>query len=239
MTISPVLQALRSTPNAFIADGYLEADNLYSANDEFLEQLQALETDAERGARCQSVFELGVLIWLQAQRSGVLPDLEAEVDRLEESVSRATAEAVKAVELEARRLSAPEDGVLATAVDRELAKLRASIDQAFDEDDRTSALARIEASVTEATQKITHENQAALARMLDSNGAESPLARLRAEIAKDVNTPLKEFSDTLVEVRHFIEMHGALNDRTPGPAEGLDFEDLVGGALATIANRHG
>ena len=56
--------------------------------------------------------------------SDVLPDLQAEVDRLGEAVSRATDTAVSHVQTEVGRISSPDDGVLATAVAREVEKLR-------------------------------------------------------------------------------------------------------------------
>jgi hypothetical protein len=127
------------SPVGYVGADWVEADNLRSRDPQLVATAELLESAAEIGSLCQSVFELGASVWLLSQSRQISTDLSDQIDRFRSEVQMATVDAVNAIGEQVDAVTEPDDGVLASAVQREVAGLKLAIAQAFDAHDKTSA----------------------------------------------------------------------------------------------------
>lgn len=86
-------------------------------------------------------------VWTLSQSRQVSADLSAQVDRFRAEVQTATTTAMTAIGEQVATVTEPDKGVLASAVEREVVGLKKAVAEAFDANDKSSALSRIEESV--------------------------------------------------------------------------------------------
>jgi hypothetical protein len=147
MGIEAIRRSGVEEPVGYVTEGWVEADNLMTGDEEFVAEAETLKDPAQIGALCQKTFDLGVLIRKQATSSADLLSFDERVKRFIDDVSRVTHDAVQSLAGEVGRITDPDHGVLNEAVDQQLRNLAEAIDHAFDADDKKSALNRVEQAV--------------------------------------------------------------------------------------------
>lgn len=227
-------------PVGHIEDGWIDADNLVTSDPDFLVEAKSLPDELAIGGLCQEAFELGIAVRKYAGAKSEVMSLSENIDRFQQDVARATDEAVSAVSAEVERVADPDEGVMADAVEREMAKLTRVIEEAFNEDDKRSALSRIEATVTEVSRGMVEQTTRSVSHLLDPSAENSPLSHLRGGIVREINSSLAEFSHSLGEVHSWLQIQAAVaEEKARGTAKGQTYEESVGAALADIAGATG
>ena len=94
MGIETIRRSGVEQPVGYVAEGWVEADNLMTGDEEFVAEAETLKDPAQIGALCQKTFELGVLIRKQATSSADLLSFDERVKRFIDDVSRVTHDAV-------------------------------------------------------------------------------------------------------------------------------------------------
>jgi len=219
-------------PVGYISDGTVEANNLVTTDEEFVTEAEALNGPGEIGALCQRTFDLGVLIRRQALPNADLVSFSDRVQRFDEGVKRVTDEAVQALADEADRIVNPDQGVLNQAVNQQLGYLSEAIERAFNEDDKKSALSRVEEAVRKATTEANQQASQSLRDLLTASIGHGPLAELRETMVREVSEPYKGLSDSLKEVEKLLTADIATRrEHELGTQQGFDFEEAVAAIL--------
>jgi hypothetical protein len=227
-------------PLGRIDNGRIDADNLFTEDIDFVAEAESLSNERAVGRLCQETFTLGVAVRKYARSSADLISLRDQVKRFEERVAMATEEAIAAVGQEVDRVTDPEGGLLAEAVGREMNNLSSAFEAAFDQNDKTSALGRIEESVSRLSEEMVRQAAGAVRQLLDPGQDESPLGLLRSGIVREVSAPLQQFATSIDQIEKALEVQKAVEvEAEKGTAKGRVFEDLVGAALADAARPAG
>jgi hypothetical protein len=189
---------------------------------------------------CQEAFELGIAVRRFAAPKAELLSLEEQIERFGDDVASATDNAVTTITTEISKLVQPEEGVLADAVAREMKSLSAAIEEAFDENDKTSALSKIETTVRDLTDTMARETAKSVERLLDPSERDSPLGHLKDGVVNEVNASMQQFSQTLGQVHHWLETQAAVAAEVEkGTAKGRTYEENIGIVLADISTATG
>ncbi len=232
--------AMNPPPVGHIMDGWLDADNLVTTDGPFIEEAAALVDEHAVGRLCQEAFDLGVAVRRFAAPKAELLSLEEQIERFRDDVASATASAVATVTTEISKLVHPEEGVLADAVAREMNALSTAIEEAFDEDDKKSALSKIETTVRDLTDRMARETAKSVETLLDPSEKDSPLSHLKHGVVNEVNASMLQFSQTLGQVHHWLETQAAVAaEAERGTAKGRTYEESVGMVLADISTATG
>ncbi|BBX69246.1 hypothetical protein [Mycolicibacterium psychrotolerans] len=222
-------------PVGYVTEGTVEAHNLVATDEEFVAAAEALENATEIGALCQQTFNLGVLIRRQATPNVALLSFSERVQRFDEDVQRVTHEAVQALTAEADRIANPDQGVLNEAVNRQLGFLSEAIDRAFDENDKKSALHRVEQAVRKAATEANEQASRSLRDLLSVSTGRGPLAELRETMVREVSAPFAGLSDSLKEVEKLLAAEIARRDEHQrGTQQGIEFEEAVAEELGKL-----
>lgn len=235
MALEAVPKIGSERPVGYVAEGWVEADNLVTADEGFVAEAEALEEAAEIGALCQQAFDLGVLIRKQAISSADLRSFDERVQLFTADVTRVTGDAVDTLAAEAKRIADPDEGVLNEAVDRQLGELSEAIDRAFDENDKKSALHRMEEAVRKAATEANEQSARSLRDLLSASAGDGPLAELRETMVREVSAPFAGLSGSMAEVERLLTAEIARRgEREKGTQQGLEFEDAVAHELAEL-----
>lgn len=227
--------ATNPPPVGHLEDGWLDVDNLVATDPVFLEEARSLETELDIGLLCQEAFTLGIAVRRYASPRAEMISLEDQIARFQEDVSRATGEAIAGVSTEISRLVEPDSGVISETVSREMARLESAIALAFNEDDKKSALSRIEGVVSQITKEMVDETSRSVSALLDPGSDTSPLGKLRGGIVREIAGSMQSFATSLGQVHAWLEQQGAVAaERQKGTAKGRTFEEAVGAVLGDI-----
>lgn len=189
---------------------------------------------------CQSAFDLGVAVWTLSQSRQISTDLSAQVDRFRSEVQSATTAAVNSIGEQVAIVVEPRTGPLATAVEREVAGLKAAVAEAFDANDKSSALSRIEESVSSVAAVSKEQTVEAVRQVLNPSAGTGPLAALRDTIVREVSIPLGQLTSAVAQLREMAAADQARRaERTLGTAQGADYESTVGRLLAEMGQSSG
>ena len=229
MELKAVPRMGREQPVGYVAEGWVEADNLVTADKEFVAEAETLKDATEIGALCQQTFDLGVFIRKLATSSAELRSFDERVKRFIEDVARVTHEAVQSLDGEVGRIIDPDHGVLNEAVDQQLRNLSEAIDRAFDENDKRSALNRVEQAVRTAATDANEQSTQSLRDLLSVSTGDGPLAELRETIVREVSAPFVGLGDSLAKVDKLLTAESARRDESlKGTHQGIEFEDALG-----------
>jgi hypothetical protein len=227
-------------PVGYIGDGWVEAENLRSGEVQLLEAAEQMESAEEIGALCQSVFDLGAAMWTLGQSRQISTDLSLQVDRFRAEVQSATETAVDAIGQQVVTVTEPERGVLASAVEREIVGLKTAVAEAFDANDKSSALSRIEETVTSVAAVSKTQTVDAVREVLNPSSGAGPLADLRETIVREVSTPLEQVTTTVTQLKEMAAAEQARRtERAFGTAQGADYESQVAHLLAEMGQSSG
>lgn len=227
-------------PLGYVGDGWVEADNLRTNDPQLLATAEQLDSAEKIGLVCQSAFDLGVAVWTLSQSRQISTDLSREVDRFRADVDLATANAITAIAEQVALVTQPESGVLASAVEREVAGLKAAVDEAFDANDKSSALSRIELCVSNVAKASNAQTVEAVRQVLNPSSGSGPLVDLRESIVREVSTPLEQVTATVAQLKEMAAADQARRtERAFGTAQGADYETRVAELLAEMGQSSG
>jgi len=235
MKLTTVPSKGHEQPIGYVAESRVEANNLATTDEEFVAEAEALNDAAEIGALCQDTFDLGVFIRKLATSSAELRSFDQSVKRFIEDVTRVTHEAVQSLDGEVGRITDPDHGVLNEAVDLQLQNLSEAIDHAFDEDDKRSALNRMQEAVRTAATEANEQSTRSLRDLLSVSTGKGPLAELRDTIVREVSAPFVSFGDSLASVDKLLTAENARRDEhVKGTHQGIEFEDALAQTLGEL-----
>jgi hypothetical protein len=235
-----VNEAVVEAPVGYVGADWVEADNLRSRDPQLVSAAELLESAEEIGSLCESVFELGVSVWVLSQSRQISTDLSDQIDRFRGEVQTATVDAVNAIGEQVAAVTEPDEGVLASAVEREVAGLKMAIAQAFDANDKSSALSRIEGSVSNVAAASHAQTVEAIRQVLNPAAASGPLADLRETIVREVSNPLEQVTTTVAQLKEMASADEARRlERARGTAQGGDYESDVAQLLAEMGQSCG
>ncbi|HRD11447.1 MAG TPA: hypothetical protein PLI79_06265 [Mycobacterium sp.] len=222
-------------PIGYVSEGAVEAHNIVTTDEEFLAVAEALNSASEIGALCQATFNLGVLVRHQTTPNAALLSFGERVQRFSEDVHRVTHEAVQALTAEAERIANPDQGVLNEAVNRQLGFLSEAIERAFDEDDKKSALNRVEKAVRKAATEANEEASRSLRDLLSVSTGSGPLAELRETMVREVSAPFAGLADSLKELQNLLNSEIVRRkEYEKGTQQGVEFEEAVAKELSKL-----
>lgn len=223
-------------PVGHIEEGWLEADNVVTTDPVFLERAESLDTELDVGLLCQEAFTLGVAVWRYAGERREMTNLADQITRFQTGVAETTERAIDELAKEIDRVVEPEGGLISEAVSREMGRFEEAISSAFDENDKESALSRIEAVVKDLTTEMVAQTARSVAQLLDPGSDESPLGKLRGGIVREINGSMQGLTTSLGQVQSWLETEAAVaEEREKGTAKGRTFEEKVSAVLSDIA----
>ena len=222
-------------PAGYLADRTVRANNLQTDDEQFIAEAEGLESAVEIGALCQETFALGVMVRRLSTSSAELRSFDERVKRFVEDVARVTSEAVESLDGEVGRIIDPEQGVLNKAVDQQLQNLSQAIDRAFDENDKRSALNRMQQAVRTATTEANQQSTKSLRDVLSVSTGDGPLAQLRETIVREVSAPFTGLAESLAKVDKMLSVEAAKREEArKGTRQGIEFEEALAQTLAEL-----
>lgn len=157
---------------------------------------------------------------------------DAMSDRFDEQVEAAVTRIAEVT----NALLDEQDGALPHTLQAHRRELDQLLGDTFDPDSRRSVIALFEEVIVGA-----HTEQArAIAQLVAVDGEDSPLARLRREVVRDMGERLHEVRRDVVELSEKIAVNDAVApvlELTTG--KGFRFEDVVDACVGRIAAQHG
>lgn len=227
-------------PVGYVGEGWVEADNIRSREVQLVAAADQLESAEQVGLLCQSVFDLGVAVWTLSQTRQISTDLSVQVDRFRAEVQTATATAVTAIGEQVATVTEPDTGILASAVGREVSGLKQAVADAFDANDKSSALSRIEECVSSVAAASKAQTVEAVRQVLNPSAGAGPLADLRETIVRELSVPLGQVTATVAHLKEMAAADQARRaERAVGTAQGADYETQVATLLAEMAQSSG
>jgi len=227
-------------PVAYVGDGFVEADNVRSLDPHLVAAAEQLESAEEVGILCQRAFDLGVSVWTLSQSRQLSADLSDQVDRFRADVDLLTAKAVDAIAHQVATVAEPSTGILASAVEREVVGLKMAVAEAFDHNDKSSALSRIEESVSGVARTSQVQTVDAVRQVLNPSAGSGPLADLRESVVREISIPLQQVTATVDQLKEMAAADAARRaERALGTAQGADYESRVAELLAEMGQSVG
>ncbi len=223
--------------HAMVFGNAVIASNLRIDDADFAAELSRLDDSQVAGQICQSALELGVRVRKIANTSADALQLGEQVKRLDETFHRVTETCSDDILRSVRLATDADTGLIANAVKRETSALSKVISGAFDENDKTSALSKIQDAVNGSVERIGEASIQSVRDLLDAANPASPMSLLRAGIRKDVVKPVTEMLSTVREVKEAIEVRLAVQTaQQKGTQKGRKYEELTGACLEGCAS---
>jgi hypothetical protein len=155
--------------------------------------------------------------------------MERQVDQAVGGISKAIGEAV-----------AEDGGAIPLVFDKHRADLEALLGSTFDPESKSSVISLIEGMLAEAQRSQVD----AVARMVTVDGDDSPLAKLRTAMARDVKESLKDQMEGVHAELKAVSENMAVNAAVAPviaitTAKGFTFEDVLHARVEALALGHG
>ncbi|MCP3975545.1 MAG: hypothetical protein GY720_13755 [bacterium] len=237
--------SLRIVDESCSATGTVEKDvltlsGLTVTDPDILKEASNLKDPTAVGAMGQATLDLGVAARRLAHTEGDLRRVQEASEHFGRAVEHTVTEAIEAVSGAVDRAVDPDDGLIAEAVARELARVLDGLETAFDEDDRKSVIARIEKTTNDAVSARAAELIVSIRKIVDPGRDDSPIGLLRNSIVRDLQGPLDQLSKSVSQMEKQLGTERAVAEEArKGTAKGRKFEDLVGEVLTSIAAGYG
>jgi hypothetical protein len=219
--------------SAKVADDTLYLDSFEERDPEVVNFVAASD-DGESAVH--RVLQVGARALALAQTSIDTNVVKSEFDGMSREFDGKLDETVEEIGKVTKNLLDKETGDLAEALKEFAGELDELLDETFDEDSKTSALAKVDRLLEEAGKRQVD----AVKRVVDPDNPESPLGRHRHEIVRAVKEVGENMSKAVTEVSEKIAVttvRAELAERTA--SKGFAFEDLVHEALSRVAVAHG
>ena len=135
---------------------------------------------------------------------------------------------------------AADGGAIPAVLDRHRDTLEAMLGSTFDPDSKTSVLSLMEQMLVDAQ----HDQVAAVAGLVAVDGDDSPLAKLRVALTRDLREHLREQLEGVRDEVKAVSERIAVNEAVAPviaitTAKGFTFEDVLHARLETVAGVHG
>jgi len=197
-------------PTGRLAGNTVVADGLTASAPDFVARATELGDASAIGRLCQEAFDIGVTAWRTVQVDSELRRAADLMERFETTIEDATTRAVESVQAEMDAIARPDDGLIAGAVTREMAKLSEALEAAFAQEDKNSVLSKVEQAVTAATEQVVAGAYAKMQRLVDPSAEESPMGRLVHEITLRIGPGLNDVTNNVKELREFLKVTAAV-----------------------------
>lgn len=170
--------------------------------------------------------------------AGATLDSELVEHRFEEmtkELDRKIVDFAERVDVSAESLLDEEEGKLALALHTWFEEVGSMLGETFDENSKTSAIAKLETVL----EKAREEQVKAVRRLLDADNEESPLGRWRSEIVKSVKEQGSSIEQALDELREQLALQQGKDEVFQQTAvKGFTFEQVVLDLLGPIVTPH-
>ena len=167
-------------------------------------------------------------------------DLDAQVvERRFEGLARnfdtSLGTAVSQISRVSSELLDGEDGALTQLLNQTRIGLKAMLDDTFDPDSKSSAIAKIDAAFDGAVQQLDHKVRVAL----DPDNPSSALGKAKREIMETVKEAARDQSSQLQELRTAVAVSKARADAAElTSVKGFTYEEMLQHGLESIASIH-
>ena len=162
--------------------------------------------------------------------------IERRFDEMQARFDRQLTVTVESVSDIGRRLLDADGGALTVALDRHRSSLEAMLGATFDPDSKRSVIAVFDAMIATAN----GAQESALRRLVSLDGDDSPLGRLKRDLAREVREQLGEVKGGLRDISERIAVTEAVAPVIAvSTGKGFTFEDRLDAALCRIAADHG
>ena len=162
--------------------------------------------------------------------------IERRFDEMQARFDRQLAVTVESVSDITRRLLDADGGELTVALERHRASLETLLGATFDPDSKRSVIALFDDMIASAN----GAQEAAIRRLVSADGDDSPLGRLKRDLAREVRDQLGEVKGGLRDISEKIAVTEAVAPVIAvSTGKGFTFEERVDTALCRIAADHG
>jgi hypothetical protein len=221
-------RAARLVDGVLVLDGFLEDDPTVLA------VLKEANDGLESGVH--TLLGMGARLAELGRTTLDTAGFERVVSGLADEFGETVADAVTRITTTADELVGEENGTLSVLLRQVRNDLASQLETLFDEDSKTSALARME--VVFATAAETHARS--LKKAFDPTNDDSPLGRMRADLLATVSTQCGLVLTQLTELASGLSAQQARNDTMKLTAiKGFPYEDQVHAQLERMAIAHG
>lgn len=220
------------TAQVTVADGTVTITGLEESDPELV---ALVEDAADAAGAVRQCLRLGARA-ANAVRVSVDTDLvERRFDDMATRFDQQVAEAVASIGSITEDLLGEEDGALAGALAGHTEAFASLLGDTFDPDSKRSVIALFE----DAMRQAFEAHQTAVRRLVSLDGDDSPLGRLKRELAHEVKEQLGEVKGDLREISEKLAVDSAVAPVLEiTTAKGFTFEDIVHARLCEIASHY-
>jgi hypothetical protein len=213
--LNPLQGCVRFEGDELLLEGFVERDS----------EVIAFVRDSDDGElavhRC---LEMGARVLRLAGATLDTQLVEHRFAELTVSLERSVDALASRVDDSARELLDEENGELSGALTAWLVNVQELLGATFDETSKRSAIAKLE----NVLEKARADQVSSVRRLLDPDNDESPLARWRTEIVREVRERGVAIETALDEVRSKLDLDDQRSDLMALTAvKGFDYEDVV------------
>lgn len=229
------------TPKGRIQDGVaVIADGLCVTEPEFVAEAAAAGDELSVGQLCQETLDIGIAVRRTVKVDTDIKRLDEATKRFQAGVDGTVTVALEALQTDVSKMVDPDQGAIAEAVTRELAKVGKELDAAFDANDKQSILTRVTDAVLEVATQQADGTAKKVRQLVDPSNDASPMGVLRSRIVADIKGPVSDLKRSIDEVKTQLQIkEGVAAEAEKGTAKGFTYEDLVEEALESAAIGHG
>lgn len=209
------------TMNAYLAGDELVLEDFRETDPDVVAHVREAEDVEEAVHRCLAMGARALRLAAATLDTELVEHRFAE---LTSTLDRSVAELAQRVDDSARGLLDEEDGELASALRTWLADVEQKLGATFDENSKTSALAKLETVL----KKAREDQVFAVRRLLDPDNDESPLSAWQRDIVREIKERGQATEKALGELREQLRIDEARakeHERTT--IKGLEFEQAV------------
>jgi hypothetical protein len=226
-------QANTQASPARIAGDVLYLDGFEERDPEVV-NIVAASDDAESAVH--RIQQVGARALGLAQTSIDTHVVKGEFEEMSREFAQKLGETLEQMSTVTAGLLDEETGELARALKHHAGELREQLGATFDEDNKQSALAKMDRVFDDAAK----EQVDAVKRVVDPDDPASPLARHRQQIEKTIKDVGENLSKALAELSEKVAVgavRAEMAERTA--SKGFAFEDMVHKAVSRVAASHG
>jgi hypothetical protein len=197
---------------------------------------EAVDTDGDAADATRQCLRVGARAVLAAHVSVETHIVEKRFDAMTDRFDEQVEAAVTRISDAAESLLDEQDGALPHALAAHRTELDQLLGDTFDPDSKRSVISLFEEVLVDA-----HQQQAyAMQQLIATDGEDSPLARLKREVVRDLCERLGEVRKDVAELSEKIAVTEAVApvlELTTG--KGFKFEDVLDACVGRIAAQHG
>lgn len=236
-TLATPLHALPDSPNVVVLDGVVVITDLEETDPVVVDLVREAD-DADGTVR--SLLHVGARA---VRAAGVSVDTEVidrRFDSMTEKMDHQLDDALTGLSKAIGDAIAEDGGAIPVVLDKHRDSLEALLGSTFDPDSKTSVISLIEKVVDDARRSQVE----AIAGLVAVDGDDSPLAKLRSAVSRDLKDHMKEHLDGVRDEVRAVSERIAVNEAVAPviaitTAKGFTFEDVLHARLEALADGHG